>query len=95
MKTHVEKTAQKKVAGEQCFWCFDGQVLASFLDLKHALSRMSRETYMYHVTNDKNDFADWVESVLCDKKCADGLRKIKTQKSALSCVEKCLGLYAA
>jgi hypothetical protein len=79
--------------GGQCFWCSDGQVLASLIDLKHALSRMGKETYGYHVQSDKNDFAVWVEYVLFDKKCADALRKAKTQKSAVSCVEKRLSAY--
>ena len=81
------------VEGDQCFWCVDGQILRSLMDLKHALANMTAETYRYHVTPEKNDFAQWTEVTLLDKKCAQSLRVAKTQGAAVSALEKCLAAY--
>ncbi len=74
--------------GSACFWCTDGQILASLFDLEQALAGMSVDVYRHHVSDDRNDFAVWVEYVLSDKPCADALRKAKTKKSALSALKK-------
>lgn len=60
-----------------CFWTNDGRILANLVELNKALGAMTNEVYIHHVTHDKNDFADWVESILCDAECAEGIRKAK------------------
>lgn len=85
-----QKVAMVCAAGEECFWANDGQVLSSLGDLSYALTHMSPDAYAHHVTPDRNDFADWVEFVLLDKKCALSLRKAKDQKTALFIVKKVL-----
>jgi len=91
--TTLRKGVKKEIAmvcaaGEECFWSNDGKVLSSLSDLLVALTHMSPETYIHHVTPDRNDFADWVEFVLIDKKCADALRKAKDQKAAIAHISK-------
>lgn len=80
---------------EQSFWVTDGQVLNSLLALKEALAEMEKAIYSHHVTDEKNDFADWVEAVLFDVDCALELRKAKTPKSAHTAVSKRLKVYQA
>lgn len=104
MKTSTKKPRAKKntvketpsvvyASGDQCFWSCDGHILASLYDLEHALSCIEQTTYNHHVTSDRNDFANWVEFVLCDKECADGLRRSKTQRAAHRTVTKSLSRY--
>jgi len=83
--SRAKKTALVSAEGEQCFWSNDGKILSTLLDLKIALGDMSAESYNHH-TDGRNDFANWVESVLQDKECASGLRKAKNQKAAYLCV---------
>lgn len=101
-KNTAKKTTRKKkeakplvyASNEQSFWVSDGQVLNNLLALKDALSAMEAKVYKYHATGNQNDFANWVEVVLCDDKCAKDLRKAKTKTSAKTVVVKHLKLYA-
>lgn len=100
-KASVKKSAKKTSSPKPLqysddstsFWMTDGQVLNSLLALRDALSSMEEEVFSYHVTDDKNDFADWVESVLCDESCAKDLVKVKTPQSAKTVVVKHLKYY--
>lgn len=104
-KVAAKKTAPKKSAkqskkelvyadNERSFWVSDGQVLNSLIALRDALDAMEKEVYGYHAGPVQNDFAIWVEQVLCDADCAKDLGKAKTQKSAKTAVVKHLKFYA-
>ena len=81
------------VSDEQCFWVRDGQILQNLDELKNALFHMDDALYQYHVTEDKSDFANWVEFVLGDEKCAHDLRGARTPKDAQSVVVRYFRLY--
>lgn len=101
-KAAVTKKAQKTVAkpalvyaaDAHSFWVHDGQILNSLKALHEALLTMEKAVYGHHVTKEKHDFADWVESVLKDDACASALRKAKTAPSAASVVAKHLRAYS-
>ncbi len=92
-KAHTPKVMVESPAQES-FWVTDGQILNSLRSLCEALQLMQNDVYAYHVTKDRNDFADWVEAVLKDTACAADLRKAKTPKSACTVVVKHLKFYA-
>jgi hypothetical protein len=75
------------------FWLHDGQILNSLKALESALGAMETEVFGHHVQAGKHDFADWVDSVLCDGTCAADLRKTKTPKAAQTVVVKHLKVY--
>ncbi|MCD5381893.1 MAG: hypothetical protein LR017_01100 [Candidatus Pacebacteria bacterium] len=79
--------------GEHCFWTTDGQILASLTDLRDSLANMMDEVYAYHVTKEKNDFADWVESVLDDIELGAALRRSRKPSSARTVVVRHLRYY--
>lgn len=102
----VTRTATKKVktvapkklvyaTDAESFWTHDGQILNSLAVLRDALPGMSKAVFAYHVTKDKNDFAEWVEQVLRDAACAADLRKAKTPASARTVIVRHLKLYRA
>lgn len=80
-------------SNDNSFWVNDGQVLNSLTALQEALNKMQNEVFAYHVRKDKNDFADWVDFVLCDGKCSSDLRKTKTKVDASVVVAKHLKTY--
>lgn len=80
-------------SGERCFWVSNGPVLTNLLDLEAALREMDDALYQYHAGGDQNDFAEWVEWVLSDKTCANGLRKARKPKSAATVVKRRLTVY--
>ena len=100
-KKVAKKTTRKKQAAKPLvyssestsFWVSDGQILNSLIALRDAFDAMEKEVYKYHATGTNNDFANWVEVVLCDGNCAKDLRKAKTQRSAKTAVVKHLKYY--
>jgi hypothetical protein len=107
-KPASKKTATKKVAkktdkatgkvlvtadDERSFWTVNGEVLNNLISLSEALERMEKEAFSHHVTKEKNDFANWVETVLNDKACAVDLRKSKSPSGARTVVVRHLKLY--
>lgn len=80
--------------GEHCFWLHDGQILDDLNALAAALRSMSEEVFSHHVSAQRNDFAEWVEHVLCDADCAHDLRSRRSPRGAYTVVTKHLRLYA-
>ncbi|HEU4677525.1 MAG TPA: hypothetical protein VFS75_02295, partial [Candidatus Paceibacterota bacterium] len=76
------KRVLARAEGAQCFWVTNGAIISTLVDLSNLLGEMETSVYRYHVTKDKNDFADWVEFVLGDRELALALRKAKQPKSA-------------
>ena len=104
-KKAVKKTVAKKTRSaakkkdlvyadnQTSFWTSNGQILNSLVALRDALDEMEKEVYNYHAGGVHNDFANWVEVVLCDNKCALDLKKAKTPKSAKTAVVRHLKVY--
>lgn len=79
---------------EQCFWVTDGRVLSNLAELRDALDAMADDIFSYHVSKEKNDFADWVEHVLDDSELATKMRKAKKPKTAHKVVVTRLRVYS-
>lgn len=79
--------------GEQCFWVTDGRVLTNLVELRDALASMTDDVFMYHVTKERNDFADWIEYVLQDAELASTFRKSKKPNTAREAVVSRLRIY--
>ncbi len=79
--------------GEQCFWVTDGRVLTNLVELRDALASMTEDVFMYHVTKERNDFADWIEYVLQDADLASSFRKSKKPNTARDVVVSRLRIY--
>ncbi len=97
VSTAAKKVTTKKplvyADNDHSFWVSNGQVLNSLIALQQALANMEKEVFEHHVSDEKHDFADWVEVVLCDGKCASDLRKSKTPDKACGIVDKHLKTY--
>lgn len=79
--------------GEQCFWTNDGKIIANLVELRDALTSMGDDVFRYHVTKEKNDFADWIEYVLGDAELAGKVRGAKKTTSARTFVVTRLKKY--
>lgn len=62
-----------RVPDERVFFVIDGSTIASMQELVNALDSMNDDIYYYHVTSDRNDFANWVREVLKMEDLADKL----------------------
>lgn len=79
---------------QESFWTQDGEILNSLKALLDAFTKMEKEVFVYHAQGGQNDFALWVEGVLCDSDCAADLKKAKTVKGAKTVVAKHLKSYS-
>ncbi len=74
---------------DQCFWVNQGPILKNLRELCDALtSGVSDEQFAHHVTEERNDFAAWVEVVLKHPDCAQALRRTRTRVGAARAVKK-------
>jgi hypothetical protein len=77
-----EKKSEKKAAfvvdtkPEYFFLLIDGSTLKNIMELADSLQNMSDDVFYYHVTNDRNDFGNWVRDVFNEKELADRICKI-------------------
>ncbi len=62
------------VKPDKYFYLADGRIVRSLRELALRLDEFPDELFSSHVNSEKNDFANWVEFVFCDKDLAQKLR---------------------
>jgi len=82
MAKAVNKLCLSDVAADKVFWCHDGRVMKNLDELGAALREMSEDTFLYHVTVDRNDFSKWVEDVFGDHELSAVLKNSSTRSQA-------------
>jgi len=97
-KKTTTKSVSKKIPlttaqGEQCFWCSNGEVLSSLVELQDALKAMEEEVFAHHVNKERNDFANWIEYVLGDAELASAFKKAQKPHTARIAVVRRLRVY--
>ena len=79
----------------KAFWVNFGPIVNNLRALRDALAHdITDQQFTHHVSGSRNDFAAWVEDVLCDASCATALRRAKTREAAVRAVETALKRYA-
>jgi len=73
----------ENVPDDKVFWCRDGQIFKNLKELLFGLEKMSDETFKFHVSKEKNDFANWIRDVIGDEKLAKDIMKSRTKKSLM------------
>ncbi len=91
-KFFAGKPPLKESFGDNCFYVHNGEVLKNLLDLADSLETMPNNVFIYHVNEQKNDFANWVKDVLGEPVLAEELylikEKDKTQVAVLRFILK-------
>jgi hypothetical protein len=90
-----KKIALVCASPDQCFWTTDGRILSNLIELHDTLGIMADEVFEYHVSSDRNDFADWVGNVLQDPKLEKALRRARRSSAARTVVARRLKIYDA
>ncbi|MCK4428825.1 MAG: hypothetical protein KAU95_00495, partial [Candidatus Aenigmarchaeota archaeon] len=63
------------------FFCKDGRTFRKLEDIVEALKDMHIDTFMHHVNEEKNDFANWVKHTVGDVVLANRIKKSKRQST--------------
>jgi len=67
---------------EKSFWLSDGRTLKNLKELAQALETMDEAVWKYHVNEEKNDFANWIEGVFGQNQLGASIRKVKSPRTA-------------
>jgi hypothetical protein len=70
------------VPDDKRFWCHDGRYIGNLRELRKALIDMSDETFHYHLSEERNDFSNWIKEVVGDQRLANELRKVRSRIQA-------------
>ena len=63
--------------GEQQFHFPDGTSVSSVDALRDKIETISYDVFYHHVSDSKNDFANWVYDVFSDKKLAEQMNNVR------------------
>ena len=64
-----------------------GHIIKNMKELKEAIKFMDKDTFRYHVTKNKNDFAEWVKNIIKDKELSDRMKKSVNKEHILTELE--------
>ncbi|MFH1506361.1 MAG: DUF87 domain-containing protein [archaeon] len=73
-----------QIKSDQYFKLEDGTELRSLQELKDYATHMSDDMFYHHVTDGRNDFANWVRGVFNDTGLADKLQGVRTKDDLMS-----------
>ena len=78
----------KEAPADKYFYVHNGMTITNLDELAVALNLMDRETFEYHVNNDKNDFSNWVDAIINEKTLAKELLDIKSKNASAERIRK-------
>ena len=70
LKDTLQKICYLKVHAEKFFILCTGEPIQQYLQLAHLLDTMADEVFYYHVTESRNDFANWIRDVFNEPQLA-------------------------
>lgn len=87
MAKNIKKEQAEKLLSDVgsgvVFFLHSGGVLKSMSELHQALKAMPKETFCFHVTKERNDFANWIRDIIGDVDLAKSLTRIRTKGTAV------------
>jgi hypothetical protein len=83
-----ELNLYKEIKPNEYFYMHNGVVLKSLHDLIDALEVVDDDTFNFHVSEHKNDFAKWVAQVFKDNHLAGRLQQSKSRAEMIEVIEK-------
>lgn len=69
------------VTGPECFWTHTGTIIYNIYELAAWLDSCSEYEFAYHVNDEKNDFARWIEDVVGDHVLAKKLEYVRDKET--------------
>ncbi|HIH31456.1 TPA: hypothetical protein HA235_02000 [Candidatus Woesearchaeota archaeon] len=82
------RKSEKNIDPEKYFVLCNGEKIKSLNELASTLETMSDDVFFYHVTNDRNDFANWINDVFQDFDLAESVRKTKNRFEIVAALYK-------
>ena len=73
---------------EKAFWACNSSVCRNIYELAECIKGLNEWAFKYHVNTNKNDFAKWIDEVLCDKELAARLSDILDKELYTDIIEQ-------
>ncbi|MFH0978089.1 MAG: hypothetical protein V1837_02185 [Candidatus Woesearchaeota archaeon] len=70
------------------FYACNGAVIRNIYELASTIESLQDDAFSYHVNQEKNDFANWVNDILGDGQLAKKLKGIKNRKKYAETIRK-------
>lgn len=91
-KQDIEKFLSSAPEGKE-FITKSGVVVKDLLELYNVIVLMSKEDFLHHVNESKNDFKNWILHIVNDKYLANTLEPLKTKVDLLNAIETRIKFY--
>jgi len=76
------------IAPDKYFVLCDGKTIKDYQELASLLETVNDDVFFYHVNNERNDFANWVNDVFGEEKLANEIRKSKNKTEIIAIIYK-------
>ena len=76
------------IAPDKYFVLCDGKTIKDYQELALLLETVNDDVFFYHVNNERNDFANWVNDVFGEEKLANEIRKSKNKTEIIAIIYK-------
>jgi len=86
-KKEVYRSRLSDVAGEKIFQSHDGRDFRNLEELAGGLRDMTEQSFSHHVSEQNNDFSNWIRDVIDDSTLAKNLTKASDRVQARQIVE--------
>ena len=87
-KKEVYRTRLQDVMAEMKFRSHNGSEFKNLEELANALHEMPEETYSHHVTEQNNDFSNWIRDCIQDTALAKKLVQVTDKNQAREIVQE-------
>jgi len=77
----------REVEPEKAFIFHNGHVVRSLEELSRTIKDISEDVFKHHVTEDRNDFGNWIEHVLKDTTLATAVRQANDRKLIIGIID--------
>lgn len=73
-------TIKRKPKDHEYFYLVSGDQIRDVRELVNLLDTLADEVFNYHVNDERNDFASWIEAVFQDKNLAERIRSLRNKQ---------------
>ena len=84
----MKASTMKNAPEGKCFYFNNGKNAKNLRELHKEIKKMDNEMYSAFVDSTKNDFYNWINDVLCHKKLAMSIKRVKAKETIVKKIEE-------